>query len=226
MSRDKHSGSDSEFSMSAEDEAFLRLVEDSYEAAGRPKDQAGADRIWGKLEARLAEGKPKTAGSTQDAQVRSIHSARKRRNWIYLSSVLGAAAALILFINLQPTPDEVPGTMQTRGAAAGFAAEIKVYDQSPGASAGSKHHVQVKVTADSDGHVALFRQQGEGSPEFISNLDYKKDQGEMNILEEDAETGTRYCIIGAKDQEGLKHLVELIPELWAYLPTNACYSVP
>jgi len=47
MSKDKYSGSDPDLAMSPEDEAFLRLIEDSYEAAGQPKDEAGADRVWG-----------------------------------------------------------------------------------------------------------------------------------------------------------------------------------
>jgi hypothetical protein len=57
-------------------------------------------------------------------------------------------------------------------------------------------------------------------------LEYKKAQGDMHMLEENAVSGTRYCIIGAKDQEGLKHLVEIIGQMWAYLPQNACYTVP
>jgi hypothetical protein len=100
MSRDKQSGSDPEVTMSPEDEAFLRLVEDSYEAAGRPKDQLGADRVWGKLEARLAaDANPSSVGSQPDAAVRSITSHPKRRGWIYVSGILGAAAALLLFLN-------------------------------------------------------------------------------------------------------------------------------
>ncbi|HYX38481.1 MAG TPA: hypothetical protein VE954_35715 [Oligoflexus sp.] len=228
MSRDKHSGSDPELPMSAEDEAFLRLVEDSYEAAGRPQDQAGADRIWGKLEARMAaEANPQPAGSVRDAQVHFISTARKRRGWVYVSSALSVAAALVLFVNFNPTAtEEDPGTMQTRGAASGFTAAIKVYDDHAQAPAGSRHHVRVKATADADGFVALFRQLGEGAPVFVSTLGYKKELGELHILEEDAEPGTRYCVVGAKDQDGLKHLVELIPDLWAYLPNAACHSIP
>jgi len=228
MSKDKHSGSDPGFSMSEEDEAFLRVVEDSYEAAGRPKDQPGADRIWSKLESRLvADVSPqKPVESTPDSQVHSLDAARKRRRWLFMSSTLGLAAAVVLFVNFQPTVEE-PGAMQTRGTASGFAAEIKVVDEPiPGAPADTPHHVKVNVTADSDGFIALFRQSGAGGPAFVSNLEYKKNQGSMHILEEDAASGTRYCIVGAKDQEGLKHLVELIPDLWAYLPTTSCYSVP
>jgi hypothetical protein len=228
MSRDKHSGSDPEFSMSPEDEAFLRLVEDSYEAAGRPKDQAGADRVWGKLEARLAaDTNAQAIGSQTGAQVRPITSAKKRRPWIYMSGIIGVAAALVLFLNVKQTTDEDPNSMAVRGGAAGFSASIIVYDDSPAsAPAGSRHQIKVNVTADADGFVALFRQEGASDPIFVSNLEYKKAQGDMHMLEENAVSGTRYCIIGAKDQEGLKHLVEIIGQMWAYLPQNACYTVP
>ncbi|WP_141734982.1 anti-sigma factor [Oligoflexus tunisiensis] len=229
MSKDKHSGSDPEFAMSPEDEAFLRLVEDSYEAAGRPKDQAGADRVWGKLEARLAaDANPPSVGSRPDAPVRSISSTHRRRGWIYVSGILGAVAALLLFLNsTSPVTEESPGTMPTRGTAAGFSASIIVYDDRPAAApAGSRHQIKVNVTADADGYVALFRQQGEPEPVFVANLEYKKEQGDMHILEENAVSGTRYCILGAQDQEGLKHLIEIIGQLWAYLPENACYTVP
>ncbi len=228
MSNDKHSGSDPELGMSLEDEAFLRLVEDSYEAAGRPKDQVGADRIWGKLEARLAsDNLSQPVGSHQGTQVRSIESARKRRTWTYMSGILGVAAALLLFLNTNKPASEDPNSLAVRGSAAGFTASIIVYDESPAtAPAGSRHQIKVNVTADSDGHVALFRQQGESDPIFVSNLEYKKAQGDMHMLEENATTGTRYCILGAKDQEGLKHLVEIVGQMWAYLPQNACYTVP
>jgi hypothetical protein len=228
MSTDKHSGSDPEFSMSPEDEAFLRLVEDSYEAAGRPKDQAGADRIWGKLETRLAPtNQASPVGSQAGAQVHSIHTARKRRPWVYMSSVLGVAAALLLFINVKQPTTEDANTLAVRGGASGFTASIIVYDDSPAtAPAGSRHQIKVNVTADGDGYVALFRQEGTTDPVFVSNLEYKKAQGDMHMLEENALSGTRYCIIGAKDQEGLKHLVEIIGQMWAYLPQTACYTVP
>lgn len=228
MSKDKHSGSDPEFSMSPEDEAFLRLVEDSYEAAGRPKDQAGADRVWGKLESRLAsESAPPPVGSQAGAQVRSITSAKKPRAWLYASSILGVAAALLLFLNLNKPTTEDTNSMAVRGGAAGFSASIIVYDDSPAtAPAGSRHQIKVNVTADGDGFVALFRQEGQSEPVFVSNLEYKKAQGDMHMLEENAMSGTRYCVIGAKDQEGLKHLVEIVGQMWAYLPQNACYTVP
>jgi hypothetical protein len=215
--------------MSPEDEAFLRLVEDSYEAAGRPKDQAGADRVWGKLEARLvSDTRAQAAGPHAGADVRSLSSARKRRGWMYMSSILAVAAALLLFLNTrQETASENPASMPMRGGAAGFTASIIVYDESPAtAPAGSRHQIKVNVTADADGFVALFRQEGEAEPIFVSNLEYRKAQGDMHMLEENAQSGTRYCIIGAKDQEGLKHLVEIIAQMWDWLPQNACYTVP
>jgi hypothetical protein len=215
--------------MSPEDEAFLRLVEDSYEAAGRPKDQAGADRVWGRLEARLAsDTQAQAAGPGTGAEMRSITPARKRRGWMYMSSFLLAAALLLLFINSkEETVSEYPPAPPTRGGAAGFSASIIVYDDSPAsAPAGSRHQIKVNVTADADGFVALFRQEGDETPVFVSNLEYKKAQGDMHMLEENAPSGTRYCIIGAKDQEGLKHLIEIIGQMWAYLPQSACYTVP
>lgn len=226
MSKDKHSGSDPELAMSPEDEAFLRLIEDSYEAAGQPKDQAGADRVWGKLEARLASAS-ETVGPTAGGQVRSMDSAKKRRPWVYMSSIFAVAAALFLFIRTKEPSPEDPNSMAVRGGTAGFTASIIVYDDSPKAAPpGSRHQIKVNVTADGDGFVALFRQEGQTDPVFVSNLEYKKAQGDMHMLEENAASGTRYCIIGAKDQEGLKHLVEIIGQMWAYLPQSACYSVP
>jgi hypothetical protein len=228
MSKDKHSGSDPELAMSPEDEAFLRLIEDSYEAAGQPKDQAGADRVWGKLEARLASGSETSpVGPKAGAQVRSIDSSKKRRPWMYMSSVLAVAAALFLFVRVNEPDTEDPNAMNVRGGAAGFTASIIVYDDSPKAApAGSRHQIKVNVTADGDGYVALFRQEGQAHPVFVSNLEYKKAQGDAHMLEENAASGTRYCIIGAKDQESLKHLVEIVGQMWAYLPQNACYTVP
>lgn len=229
MSKDKHSGNDPDVAMSPEDEAFLRLIEDSYEAAGQPKDQAGADRVWGKLEARLASGSetPPVGSSQKGAQVRPISSSKKRQPWIYMSSLLAVAAALFLFVRVKEPSTEDPNTMNVRGGAAGFTASIIVYDDSPKAApAGSRHQIKVNVTADGDGFVALFRQEGQAEPVFVSNLEYKKAQGDLHMLEENAASGTRYCIIGAKDQEGLKHLVEIIGQMWAYLPQNACYTVP
>lgn len=228
MSKDKHSGSDPELAMSPEDEAFLRLIEDSYEAAGQPKDQAGADRVWGKMEARLASStEVSPVGPSAGAQVRSIDSAKKRRPWVYMSSFLAVAAALFLFVRVKQPSSEDPNSMVVRGGAAGFTASIIVYDDSPKAApAGSRHQIKVNVTADGDGFVALFRQEGQTDPVFVSNLEYKKAQGDAHMLEENAASGTRYCIIGAKDQESLKHLVEIIGQMWAYLPQNACYTVP
>jgi len=117
-----------------------------------------------------------------------------------MSSLLAVAAALFLFVRVnEPTPED-PNQMTVRGSAAGFTASIIVYDESPQAApAGSRHQIKVNVTADADGFVALFRQEGQTEPIFVSNLEYKKAQGDMHMLEENAVSGTRYCIIGAKD---------------------------
>jgi hypothetical protein len=144
-----------------------------------------------------------------------------------LSSVLAVAAAVFLFVRVKDPGIEDPNTMTVRGGAAGFTASIIVYDDSPKAApAGSRHQIKVNVTADGDGYVALFRQEGQTDPIFVSNLEYKKAQGDAHMLEENAASGTRYCILGAKDQESLKHLVEIVGQMWAYLPQNACYTVP
>lgn len=233
MTQDKHSGLDpgGDFPMSPEDEAFLRMVEDSYEAAGQPKDEARAEKVWGKLEARLAGGQEHELKSkAAKAEVRSISSSRKRRNWPIFGSLIGLAAAMLLFLNIKPNQQDVT---QVRGGEAGFSASLKIYEKAPDGSlstlqvgASGSHQVVVKVEANGDGQVTLFRQVGEAKPEFVTNFSYKSGQGEMTLLDEQGSPGTKYCVLGAKDEEGLKHLVELVQDLWAYLPASSCQVIP
>lgn len=211
MSKDKQSGPGADFSMSPEDEAFLRMVEDSYDAMGKPKDQAGADRVWGKLEGRLAP-----------APVASIDSARPRsRKGLWIASLLGAAAAVGLFLNLQRgahDPAQKPDTLVVRGGGSGFQTSIKVYAQ--------QGHVKVKAQADDAGFVALFKQNPSAGPAFVTNLAFKKDQGETSMLDEESSSGTRYCVVGAKTQEELKQLIGILPDIWNNLPPATCATVP
>ena len=213
--------------LSKADEAFLRLVEDSFEAAGQPKDQGAADQVWQKLSQRLP--------SAALPKVTPL-KVRNRSSWFIAGGSLAAAAAIFLFL-IPAHPDILPGNgglTQTRSGAAGYQVTLKLYEELSsgqqqelaGASATVIRHVVVKITANKKSFLGLWRQQVGAEPELVQSLSYQVNASELQIMSDQAAPGTRYCILGAEDEEGLKHLTELILQIWQHLPEGSCRTVP